>query len=232
MLPTDDDTLWNPNTVPPYSAVTNWTDSPFNFVVPQGEVTRQQVDKAWDAKIRVAFSLYSIWPKGTHGGQNVTALCLRFYSNAFCSNASSTSIEQRYLQARVRDFRSHPAVLAWYLQDEDSPDMAPQIARHQQWVVDEDPDHPTWQNLEGGNSGRADAYISAQSSDIIGSDVRTLPQLFVVVAITFLIKRRLLVVAGISDWRARAERIRDAHGCQRSQCLARQEPTAVAGPKP
>ena len=171
MLPTDDDTLWNPNTVPPYSAVTNWTDSPFNFVVPQGEVTRQQVDKAWDGKIRVAFSLYSIWPKGTHGGQNVTALCLRFYSNAFCSNASSTSIEQRYLQARVRDFRSHPAVLAWYLQDEDSPDMAPKIARHQQWVVHEDPDHPTWQNLEGGNSGKADAYISAQSSDIIGSDV-------------------------------------------------------------
>jgi|EP01046_Picozoa_sp_COSAG06_P023724 hypothetical protein len=43
-------------------------------------------------------------------------------------------------------FKDHPALVAWYTNDElPATTYRPQLLTHQQWVVEGDPNHPTWQ---------------------------------------------------------------------------------------
>ena len=55
---------------------------------------------------------------------------------------------------------------AWYLNDEiHSTD--PRLRTHQQWAIEGDSDHPTWQVVTGMNPG----YVG--TSDAFGIDVRS-----------------------------------------------------------
>ena len=52
--------------------------------------------------------------------------------------------EEPKIRERVRAYRDHPALLAWYLNDELPQSFMPQLNAHQRFVEEEDPDHPTW----------------------------------------------------------------------------------------
>ena len=74
--------------------------------------------------------------------------------------------EESMLRARVREFRDHPALLAWYLNDELSQQFLPQLEAHQHWVAEEDPNHPTWVVLY--QFREVAAYL--KTFDVIGTD--------------------------------------------------------------
>jgi hypothetical protein len=67
----------------------------------------------------------------------------------------------------VNNFKSHPALLAWYLNDEKEEPYIGQIRDRNALIAGLDPDHPTWQVLLTGQNPRV--YLG--SSDIIGLDV-------------------------------------------------------------
>jgi hypothetical protein len=70
------------------------------------------------------------------------------------------------VRARVREFRDHPALLAWYLNDELPQEFMPQLEAHQRWVAEEDPHHPTWVVLYQVN----DVAEYRNTFDVIGTD--------------------------------------------------------------
>jgi hypothetical protein len=82
--------------------------------------------------------------------------------------ASITSIaaEAPDLRKRIAATRDHPALLAWYINDELSQAFLPQIRTHFEVIKESDPSHPTWQVLC--EAGHFSDYIG--SSDVLGSD--------------------------------------------------------------
>ncbi len=75
------------------------------------------------------------------------------------------------LRGVVTTFKDHPAVLAWYLNDELSGDRLPQIADHYEKIKSMDPNHPMWQVLYLGQK-TAD-HVS--STDALGIDNYPVP---------------------------------------------------------
>jgi hypothetical protein len=52
--------------------------------------------------------------------------------------------EEPEVRRTVREYRDHPALLGWYINDERPLSMVDRLEAHQQWVAAEDPNHPTW----------------------------------------------------------------------------------------
>jgi hypothetical protein len=74
--------------------------------------------------------------------------------------------EEPHVRARVRQFRDHPALLAWYLNDELPEPYLPRLEAHYEWTKEEDPNHPAWAVLcEVPEVGR---YLD--TFDVIGTD--------------------------------------------------------------
>jgi len=105
-----------------------YAQSKFNCLMPYGSPTKQQMDLAQEHGLQVIYSIKD-WYAGS-------AYCPQFIQ--------SEADEEPQVRARVRQFREHPALLAWYLNDELPQQFLPRLESHQQWVAEEDPDHPTW----------------------------------------------------------------------------------------
>jgi hypothetical protein len=102
--------------------------SKFNCLMPYGPPTQSQMDLAQRYGLKVIYSIKD-WYAGSE-------YCPKFIR--------SEADEETQVRARVRQFRDHPALLAWYLNDELSLKYLPRLEAHQRWVAEEDPDHPTW----------------------------------------------------------------------------------------
>jgi hypothetical protein len=90
-----------------------------------------------------------------------------YFGSPWCpAEVRSQADEETLIRARVRQFRDHPALLAWYLNDELSLKYLPRVEAHQRWVAEEDAGHPTWSVLYQVDD--IAAYIN--SFDCIGSD--------------------------------------------------------------
>lgn len=124
--------------------------SKFNCLMPYGSPTRQQMDLAHQHGLKVIYSI-----KDWYAGSTWCPKSIRSPAN-----------EEPMVRARVREFRAHPALLAWYLNDELSQQFMPQLEAHQRWVAEEDPDHPTWVVLY--QFREVAAYLN--SFDAIGTD--------------------------------------------------------------
>ncbi|MHB1000230.1 MAG: carbohydrate binding domain-containing protein [Armatimonadota bacterium] len=70
------------------------------------------------------------------------------------------------LKGMVSTYKSHPAVLAWYLNDELPMRFLPQIIDRYNYISSTDPDHPAWQVL----FAKQDIYPNVDSTDILGID--------------------------------------------------------------
>ena len=127
-----------------------YAQSKFNCLMPYGSPTQQQMDLAQEHGLKVIYSI-----KDWYAGSEYCPESIR-----------SEADEEPQVRARVRQFRDHPALLAWYLNDELPQQYMPRLEAHQRWVAEEDPDHPTWVVLY--QFREVAAYL--KTFDVIGTD--------------------------------------------------------------
>jgi hypothetical protein len=127
-----------------------FADSRFNCLMPYGSPTKEQMDLAWQHHLRVLYSVKDCFfgigscPKSIHNEKE----------------------EEEWVRSRFKAFREHPALLGWYLNDELPQTYLPRLNAHQQWAMEEDPQHPTWVVLC--HPSTVGDYCN--SFDVIGTD--------------------------------------------------------------
>jgi len=127
-----------------------YAQSKFNCMMPYAAPTKEQMDLARTYGMKVIYSIKD-WYAGSQ----------------YCPPSIRTAAdEEPQVRARVRQFREHPALLAWYLNDELPQQFLPQLEAHQRWVSEEDPGHPTWSVLY--QFREVGAYLN--TFDVIGTD--------------------------------------------------------------
>jgi hypothetical protein len=130
-------------------------ESAFNCVMPYGGATREQLDLAQELGIKVIYSVKDA-----------------YYGSTWCPAGIETLEDERaYIAERTAAYRDHPALLAWYLNDELSVDYMDRLDAHQRWLEELDPEHPTWVVLY--QVDQVGQY--AHSFDAIGTDPYPLP---------------------------------------------------------
>lgn len=127
-----------------------YADSRFNCLMPYGAPSQSQMDLAHKHGLKVIYTIKDCYA-GLPG----------------CPASIKTEAdEEPRIRETLRQFRNHPALLAWYLNDELTQGYVPRLEAHQRWVEEEDPHHPTWAVLcqlgEVGNCLR--------TFDVIGTD--------------------------------------------------------------
>ena len=100
----------------------------FNCVMPYSSPTRKEMDAAHKAGLKV---LYSI--KDAYLG---TRACVK--------EITSPETELEWVKKRVIEFRNHPALLAWYINDELGTELRDRLVARRDLVAQLDPGHPTW----------------------------------------------------------------------------------------
>ena len=105
-----------------------YAEGPFNCVMNYRHASRADLDLWQRHGVKVIYPLQEAF-KGT---------ALEFASDAGAD---------RWFADRIRAFRDHPAILAWYLNDERGLDCMPRLLEHQRLAQTLDPDHPTWSVL-------------------------------------------------------------------------------------
>jgi hypothetical protein len=129
--------------------------SPFNCLMPYGSPTREQMDLIARQGLKMIYTI-----KDYYAG---TEWCPDFIK--------SEADEEPAVRKTVREFRDHPALLAWYTNDERPLSMLPRLEAHQRWVEEEDPNHPTWVVLY--QVDEVDRYVN--TFDVIGTDPYPIP---------------------------------------------------------
>jgi len=133
-----------------------YAESKFNCLMPYGSPSRPQMDLAHKHGLKVIYSLKH-WYAGSPE-------CPPFIRSA--------ADEEPLIRGRVREMRDHPALLAWYLNDELPQRFLAQLEAHQRWVAEEDRDHPTWVALYQVNE--VGSYLN--TFDVIGTDPYPIPR--------------------------------------------------------
>lgn len=127
-----------------------YAQSKFNCLMPYGSPNQEKMDLAQKHGLKVIYSIKD-WYSGSQ----------------YCPKHIKTPAdEESNIRARVWEFRDHPALLAWYLNDELPQSFLPQLEAHQRWVAEEDPNHPTWVVLY--QYREVAAYLN--TFDVIGTD--------------------------------------------------------------
>ena len=100
------------------SNVEVYADSPFNCLMAYKYPTKEQLDFCQTKGLKVIYNLQGEF-NAPDGGAT-------------------------WVRETIGRFRGHPAVLAWYVNDEHPLADIPRLAVRQRWVEEQDPDHPTW----------------------------------------------------------------------------------------
>lgn len=130
------------------SNISVYADSPFNCVMPyagKGPSTRD-MDNYHRAGLKVIFDL-------RHG-------------------LSDEAAGGKWAGETVRKFRDHPALLAWYTNDERPVSDVPKLAARQKTIEALDPDHPTWSVQDVFSEVRC--YLGTY--DVLGMDPYPVPR--------------------------------------------------------
>ncbi|MEK7269923.1 MAG: hypothetical protein AAB215_03170, partial [Planctomycetota bacterium] len=105
-----------------------YEESAFNCLMPYGPPSLEQMDLAQKHGMKVIYPVHTLY-----AGMKYTPPDIR-----------TPEDEERVFRATLRRFRDHPALLAWYLNDEIPQAFLKQLENHQKWAREEDPGHPTW----------------------------------------------------------------------------------------
>ena len=100
----------------------------FNCFMSYDELSSKQMDAAHEANLKVIYSIKNYFNKIWY---------------------SPTKIQSIYdevpaIRSRVKALRDHPALLAWYVNDELGPDCLLEHRAHYKLLNEEDPHHPAW----------------------------------------------------------------------------------------
>ncbi len=130
--------------------LTTFADSRFNCLMAYGSPKEEQMDLIHSHGLKVIYSIKD------------------FYAGSrWCPKSIKNEVdEERLIRERVQKHRNHPALLAWYLNDELPLSFLPQLEAHQRWVAEEDPNHPTWVVLY--QYKQVAQYL--RTFDVIGTD--------------------------------------------------------------
>jgi len=130
--------------------------SPFNTVMCYGvnvggiPKVRDYLDALAARKLKIIYSIKDVFA-GTAG----------YYEPALGFRGEETIV-----RGIVGEFKDHPAVLAWYLNDELPLAMRERLNARQRLVSELDPDHPTWAVLYQVD----EFYGYLNSADVLGAD--------------------------------------------------------------
>ena len=100
------------------------------------------------------------------GVKAIASLSGHFREIAEAKAQKAAEIDAWHVRGRLRRFRSHPAVLAWYLADEVPSFYEEVLAAKREMVYELDPDHPTWIVLDKPQEART----LIRGYDVIGAD--------------------------------------------------------------
>jgi len=132
-----------------------YADSPFNCLMPYGPPTKEQMDLAHSLGLKVIYTVKDV-----------------YYGSTYVEGGLKTiEDERRVIEAKTREFRDHPALLAWYLNDELPLDYLDRLEAHQEWLEELDPGHPTWVVLW--QVGQLESYV--RTFGAIGTDPYPIP---------------------------------------------------------
>jgi len=133
-----------------------YADSAFNCLMPYGRPNEEQMDLIDSFGLKVIYSIKDF-----------------YFGTGYCPEfIKSEADEEPAVRERVRKYRDHPALLAWYLNDERPLSMLSRLEAHQRWVEEEDPNHPTWVVLYQVR----DVGDYLRTFDVIGTDPYPIPQ--------------------------------------------------------
>ncbi|MBX7259280.1 MAG: hypothetical protein K1Y02_23160 [Candidatus Hydrogenedentes bacterium] len=105
-----------------------YADSPFNCLLPYAQPDQAQLDLAHAKNLKVIYTV-----KDTYFGAT------------YCpSDIKSVDDEFPSIKAKVDAYKNHPAVLAWYINDELSLEYKDRLVAHNEYIRSLDPDHPTY----------------------------------------------------------------------------------------
>ncbi len=108
--------------------IDHYATGPFNCLMPYAEPTRAEMDNVAAKGLKMIYTL-----KDCYVGLKSAPKCV--------TNEAS---EVEYITRRVAEFKNHPALLAWYINDELGLDWIDRLSMHRDLFERLDPDHPTW----------------------------------------------------------------------------------------
>ena len=135
--------------------LTQYADSPFNCLMPYSAPDKPKLDLAQKLGLKVIYTVKDVYA-GTQWPP---------------AGIKTEADEKAFITNAVNTYKSHPAVIGWYLNDELPAEMAARLNSHQTWVSELDPDHPTWVVL----CTLGDVGKLTQSFDVIGTDPYPIP---------------------------------------------------------
>ena len=134
-----------------------YAKGPFNCLMPYASPSSKDLmDLCQSHGIKVIYSVKDIF-SGTHWAPK---------------GINTEADEVRYIKDRVAKFKNHPALLAWYLNDEMPLTMLPRLTARRDLMEELDPGHPGWVVLY--QYGEIQDYLP--SFDVIGTDPYPIPQ--------------------------------------------------------
>lgn len=127
--------------------------SAFNCIMPYDSwnIDEAQLDACRERGISVLFSVKDFYA-GRHG--------LKTREDA-----------REKIESYVTRFRGHPAIIAWYINDELPLSMYDQLRAHQLWMEELDPSRPTWSVTH--RIGQVSEHLG--TFDVIGTDPYPIP---------------------------------------------------------
>lgn len=135
--------------------LSTYAKGPFNCLMPYGSPTPSQMDACQAHGLKVIYSIKDFY-SGTHWAP---------------AGMKTEADELAEITKRVGLYRAHPALIAWYTNDEMPLEMVDRLAARQRLMEDLDPDHPTWVVLYQYDQVRS--YLS--TFDVIGTDPYPIP---------------------------------------------------------
>ena len=132
-----------------------YAKSPFNCIMPYGTKEREQLDLAQAHGVKVIFSVKDY-----------------YYGTKWCPPQVGSLAEERpTIEAVVRAVGDHPAIMAWYINDELPLSMIDRLSARRDLLEELDPSRPTWVVLY--QVGDVRSYLP--SFDVIGTDPYPIP---------------------------------------------------------
>ena len=136
-------------------------DSPFNTIMCYGvnsgstNDVRRYLDYLASKNVKIVYSIKDVYEN------------TRWYHEPVLGWRGQENIVRNVVSA----FRDHPAVLAWYLNDELPLTMRDRLEGRQRLVSELDPNHPTWAVLYQVD----DLYSYQNTADVLGTDPYPIP---------------------------------------------------------
>lgn len=132
-----------------------YAQGPFNCLMPYGAPNQEGLDRCHAKGLKVIYSVKDIF-SGTHWAP---------------PGIKTEADEIAYIKDRVAKYKNHPAVLAWYLNDEMPLSMLPRLTARRDLLERLDPGHPGWVVLYQYSQIRD--YLA--TFDVIGTDPYPIP---------------------------------------------------------